>query len=403
MMTPIPRSEQSAPRITDDCGVAAPLARRMREARAGLTLRWLERISDRVTVDEAEVFPTRDLLNHVPLLIEAISEYVENPADEGVVTDQVIGKASELGQMRFEQGFSPYQILKEFEILGGILLSFLAREADELHLDCTPGELLVCAHRLHHALALVQQATAARYLALLDAFASEREQRLRSVRELLEASIGPGLARLADGDDIDAPEADRIVDRLRGQVEHAVALAGMPSSARMQRNVPLKAVIGEAMRLVRELAQQREVELRVQEPLPPVDVYAAVVELCLVAFLTNAIKHGIAPGGGERWVEIGARLDDTERGRRLVVSVRDNGNVIPPQERERLFRPFMTETVTDDDQPGLGLSLVREAVEALGGRSWVEEAHDPTGSRFCFELPSRRAEDRDADAAGSMD
>ena len=47
---------------------------------------------------------------------------------------------------------------------------------------------------------------------------------------------------------------------------------------------------------------------------------------------------------------------------------------------------------------GLGLSIVRETVESLGGRAWAEFP-EKGGTVFAFSLPSRREED--AAAAGT--
>lgn len=401
------RAIETERQLTDTCRVAEPLARRMAQARAGLSLRWLERISSRVTVEEGDVFPTQELLNHVPLLIEAIANYLSDPADEGPNTDRVLGKAAELGQMRFEQGFSPYQILKEFEILGSILLSYLTREADELGMDCPPGELLVCAHRIHHALALVQQATAARYLALLDAFAGEREQRLRGVNELLTGTVRERLdavaaaarrlehrAARARGRDDEGEEAVAEIERLEASLEQIRLLSSVRESSRLQRNVPLKAVVAEATRIVREPAAERRVDLRVVEPLPEVEVSASTVELCLIAFLSAAIRHA-DPEADDSWVEVSGEIDGDAERRRVVVTVRDNGTVLPESERERLMRPFLSDisTITEDNATGAGLVLMREAIEAIGGKAWIEEAEDAPGMIYRFELPSRRWKD----------
>ena len=64
------------------CPLATPLARRLREQRDALTLRWLERIAARVAIDKNRVFPSDELLDHVPVLIDGIADYVENPAEE---------------------------------------------------------------------------------------------------------------------------------------------------------------------------------------------------------------------------------------------------------------------------------------------------------------------------------
>src|SRR3982751_4879860 len=104
-----------------DCPLAGALADRLRRSRGELTAHWLERIIDRVAINANRVFPTDDLLDHVPLLIDGIANYLENPAAEVSVDTPVVAKAMELGALRHAQGFDAYELLKEYEILGGIL------------------------------------------------------------------------------------------------------------------------------------------------------------------------------------------------------------------------------------------------------------------------------------------
>jgi len=69
------------------------------------------------------------------------------------------------------------------------------------------------------------------------------------------------------------------------------------------------------------------------------------------------------------------------------VSVRDSGPGIPEEDRERIFDKFTR--VTRDSRPkgiGLGLAFCRLAVEAHGGRIWVE-SQEGQGSTFHFTLP----------------
>ena len=68
--------------ITINCRLASSLAKRMREAREELARRWLERIAARVDLDPNHVFPTDELLDHVPLLMDRIADYLEDPAEE---------------------------------------------------------------------------------------------------------------------------------------------------------------------------------------------------------------------------------------------------------------------------------------------------------------------------------
>jgi hypothetical protein len=99
--------------ITDNCRLAAALASRLRNEREDLTRRWLERIASRVALDPNRIFPTESLLDHVPLLIDGIADYLEDPSREISADVPVIGKAIELGELRFSQGFGAHEILKE--------------------------------------------------------------------------------------------------------------------------------------------------------------------------------------------------------------------------------------------------------------------------------------------------
>src|SRR5687768_2465544 len=98
---------------------------------------------------------TDELLDHVPILIDGIAAYLENPADNVATDAPVIAKAMELGQMRHDQGFDAYQIFKEYEILGSVLYSFLAKVVDQIDVPCSRGELLHCGHRLFTSVVLI--------------------------------------------------------------------------------------------------------------------------------------------------------------------------------------------------------------------------------------------------------
>src|SRR5690348_4077984 len=153
--------------ITADCPIAATLASRLRAAKTELTARWLERISERVSLGAGKLFPSDELLDHVPLLMLGIADYLEDPGQSVSGDSAVLAKAMELGALRYAQGFDEYEILKEFEIFGGIVFAFLARTVDELEVPCTPSELMICSQRLYRAVALIQEATATQYLRLM--------------------------------------------------------------------------------------------------------------------------------------------------------------------------------------------------------------------------------------------
>ena len=390
-----------------DCPLAAVLASRLREARRELSGRWLERIAERVALDPNRIFPTDELLDHVPILIAGIADYLENPVNEVSADAPVVAKAMELGALRHAQGFDVYQILKEYEILGGILFTYLADAADAIPDPCTKSELLYCGQRLFRAVTLIQQATTVHYLRLADEKIAEREERLRAfnrtVSHEIKNRIGTILGAsvtLMELPDL-APEKRsnfigmivRHSRMMRHTIENLVALSRTVKEARQHRNVLLPQAAQEAARQIRETADEAKVDVSI-DPLPRVEVNAAAVELCLTNYLSNAIKYA-DPQRTDRVVRVSGAV---ERGTRdhqeIVIRVCDNGLGVSAERRENLFQRFFRAhdaTTTDAEGTGLGLNIVRETVESLGGRAWAE--FPAQGTVFAFSLPYRRAED----------
>jgi signal transduction histidine kinase len=94
----------------------------------------------------------------------------------------------------------------------------------------------------------------------------------------------------------------------------------------------------------------------------------------------NAVKY--SPEGGRVTVAARRKSDTVE------FQVADEGNGIPPAERERIFRKFYR-VDAEGGGTGLGLFLAQGYVKAMGGRIRVE-SDEGQGSRFAFELPVAR-------------
>lgn len=389
--------------ITLECPLATHLAALIRERSHELTERWLERIAARVSIEPGRIFPTGELLDHVPLLLVGIADYLEDPSRELHGDMPVIGKAMELGELRFTQGFDAYQILKEYELLGGILYAHLASHVDAIDETCTRGELLVCAHRVFRAIAVIQQATTMQYLEHAAAQVREREDRLRAFNRALthefrnQLHAATGAAKMLELEEVGEEErvplrsiVTRNLEEMRTRLDALLDLTRIEHDGPRQRGVLLPRAAAEAARVLRERAAARSVEVRLAPDLPAVEVHAAAVELCLSNYLSNAIKYS-DPAKPERWAEVRARLTDSpEHGCELVVEVADNGLGVPEEARARLFGRFVRahETVTGVEGTGLGLSIVHDTVRALGGRAWAEFPAE--GSVFAFALPRGR-------------
>lgn len=114
-------------------------------------------------------------------------------------------------------------------------------------------------------------------------------------------------------------------------------------------------------------------------------VYMAVDMDFLRAILENLIGNAIkyTPDGGEIWVS--ARGD----GDKVLINVTDTGIGVPADDLPHLFQKFYRVDNSQTRQiggTGLGLYLVKQRVEAMGGRVWVESAFGD-GSTFYVSLP----------------
>ena len=101
----------------------------------------------------------------------------------------------------------------------------------------------------------------------------------------------------------------------------------------------------------------------------------------LMNLVSNALKFS-APDSA---VDLSLASD----GRELVVSVRDRGTGIAPDDRNRVFERFVRlnrPEGTTQRGSGLGLYISKALVEAQGGRIWVDNGSDQ-GAVFCFSLP----------------
>ena len=96
----------------------------------------------------------------------------------------------------------------------------------------------------------------------------------------------------------------------------------------------------------------------------------------------NCIKYG--PAGGAIDIEAASASS------RLVISVRDRGPGVPEELREKIFEKYARiereHGGRHRDSRGLGLRFCRLAVEAHGGRIWVED--NRPGAIFRVELPA---------------
>ncbi|MFI5302035.1 MAG: ATP-binding protein, partial [Polyangiales bacterium] len=147
----------------------------------------------------------------------------------------------------------------------------------------------------------------------------------------------------------------------------------------LREEVDMEQLVARAYGTFTEQARERSIDYRVDVRARPVIVSDGDRVLQIVGnLLSNAFRA--TPDGGR------IRLELVQSNGTVQVAVEDNGPGIPAEQRERLFRPF----VSGAGGTGLGLTIARELSVALGGRIELD-SEVGRGSRFELVLPAAEA------------
>jgi two-component system, NtrC family, sensor histidine kinase GlrK len=126
--------------------------------------------------------------------------------------------------------------------------------------------------------------------------------------------------------------------------------------------------------------QSRHLTIELEGEAPVLAVDADKLSAALGNLLSNSIRF--SPVGGTLFITLSSSPG------KVRIDVQDQGPGVAPADRERIFEPFFRGEVQPDDAvrgTGIGLSIVREYIQAHGGR--VDLLPDGPGAHFRIELP----------------
>jgi len=149
-------------------------------------------------------------------------------------------------------------------------------------------------------------------------------------------------------------------------------------------------MVGEAVRLMRNRAEAAKLQMEIDIPsnLSMVEADYRAVKQVLLNLLSNAVKF--TPQGGR--IVVAAREVDGQSGRRVRISVADNGIGISATDLARLGKPFeQVETQHSKTQQGtgLGLALTKSLIELHEG-AFTMESEPGVGTTVFFSLSIHR-------------
>ena len=181
----------------------------------------------------------------------------------------------------------------------------------------------------------------------------------------------------------DMPEAMGFIRASTGRMDRLIK-AILQISREGQRSltrdtIDLEAMFGELASSISVQSDAADAEIEIGK-LPEVEGDRVALEQVFGNLLDNAVKY-LRPG-------VPGRIEVTgeERGKRVVIRVRDNGRGIAAHDRKRVFELFRRSGEQDKPGEGIGLAHVQALVRRLGGQIHVESELGE-GSCFTVTLP----------------
>jgi heavy metal sensor kinase len=215
-------------------------------------------------------------------------------------------------------------------------------------------------------------------------FTADASHELRTPLATISAEIDWALARERSGEEYRRclDTARRAADRMRRLVERLLTLARADSGVSLQRApVGLAPIVGDALGIVRPLAEQKHVTIETHLQAATVVGDRDRLTDLVTNLFSNAIQYN--RDGGRVSVEVWPEGADA------CVRVRDTGTGISEQDLPRVFDRFYRADKARAAQSGgagLGLAIAKWIVEAHGGRIACQSAIGQ-GTEVLVRLP----------------
>lgn len=225
---------------------------------------------------------------------------------------------------------------------------------------------------------------------LLDALAHEFKTPLTAIK----AAAGGILPNFAAGTEREMLTViEEETDRLNLLVTESIEMARIEGGQIKLRHSVFspEALIARSLERFAPFLEGRELTVEIEKDLPEVDGDENLVSLVINQLMNNAVKYS-TPGSP---IAVAARRQSGG----VAIDVASEGEAVPAEEREAIFRRFFRGRNVRAKIPGtgLGLSIARDIVKSHGGDIGVET--DERGrNRFRFTLPVEEADDQRQDS-----
>lgn len=206
------------------------------------------------------------------------------------------------------------------------------------------------------------------------------------LRTPLASIIGASSSLMAEGGSFSAESKEQLrtvifeeAHHMMHMVENILDMAKLQGGdVRISREwEAIEEIVGSAVATIRRRDSRAEIILDVPQDLPFLRCDSVLIERVIINLLENAVKY--SPSDAK------IRLSAQVKEQMMHVTITDEGEGIPDEQRQNVFDPFyrLRPSVAGS---GLGLTICRSIVDVHGGTIWIAPSFG-IGTTVLFTLP----------------
>lgn len=350
-------------------------AQRMLQLREHVFAQWEERV--RTVLDKAQALSHPILIDTLPMFYENIAESLSPNYPRLAGTDGSTIAAEHGGERARLTAYDHETLIVEYQLLRSTILEVLHEEGVAL----TAREIVAINTSIDAAIREAVAAFSLVHTALRERFAAALTHDLRgplaamsTALELILLSTDPARMKTLAARSLDN------VQRMNGMIHELLHTMAFHSGEKLQ----IQPTLVDILALVKEVqidaaSHGAHIEVTGQ----PVQGWwdRPSMKRALENVIGNALKYG-RPGAPIRIVA-------AEVHERLVLSVHNEGDPIPPQEQESIFQMYRRSDaarLTRHQGWGIGLPYVRAVAESHGGSIALDSTSE-RGTTFTIDVP----------------
>lgn len=359
-----------------------PSARIVFEDREEILSEWLRRVKAEVGTADRLLNPI--LVNTIPLFLEGLAEALCEETARGTATES-LNMPQEHGAERARvTRYGPDQLIQEFNILRDVIRKhILARaELSEREESVIQRSFDQAMRESLTAYFLVHNRIREQFVATLTHDLRNPINAIHMAADLIKDAVqgevtGENFAQigtLASRISKNVKRADRMIQDL---LDASVIQVGERMNIQISEG-NLTDIINESLSTLSE-KQAKRIVAEIEPVIGFWDVGA--LQRSVDNLLSNAFKYG------DDRLPVGLKVSSSHG--RVMISVHNMGNPIPPEGMELLFQVFRRAEQAQHSGKqgwGIGLALVRSVAEHMGGSLGVESSIE-TGTTFTIDIP----------------